>query len=187
MAIAKERSIITDKLVIEKTGKPMEHWFLMLDKKGATAIKPSEIFQLAANIKQLQLLGEWNLNLLITTYCWSRGIKKRGEKENGYEISVSKTINVAVKDLYESWVVDTKRNDWLGKEKIIFRKTTANKSARITWSDQVTSLSIDFYEKGLQKSQVLVQHQKIADDKTAASLKDYWGIKLEQLKKWLEK
>ena len=33
MEEAKQRSIITDKLVVEKTGKSMEHWFKLLDKR----------------------------------------------------------------------------------------------------------------------------------------------------------
>ena len=34
-AAPKERKIITDKVVVEKTGKTMEEWFAVLDKKGA--------------------------------------------------------------------------------------------------------------------------------------------------------
>ena len=80
-------------------------------------------------------------------------------KENGFEISVSKTIHVPLKNLYQSWLNDNTRTIWLGKENIVFRKTTENKSARVTWSDQITSLSVDFYDKGINKSQVVVQHQ----------------------------
>jgi hypothetical protein len=34
-AASKERKIITDKVVVEKTGKTIEEWFEVLDKKGA--------------------------------------------------------------------------------------------------------------------------------------------------------
>ena len=42
----KERAIITDKLVVEKTGKTMETWFKLLDKKGAKLMKHTDIFNL---------------------------------------------------------------------------------------------------------------------------------------------
>lgn len=183
----KDRSIITDKLVVEKTGKPMEAWFSILDKKGAKEMTHIDIFNLINKTAALKLLGEWNHNLLATTYEWSRGLKERGQKENGFEISVSKTIAVSTGTLYTAWLDDEQRTKWLGKEKITIRKATENKSARITGSDNETSLSIDFYPKGEVKSQVVVQHMKIADSKTAAVLKSFWGTKLDALKSLLEK
>lgn len=186
MPKAKERSIITDKLVIEKTGKTMEAWFSVLDKKGAKKLTHIEIFELVSNTEGLKPLGQWNQNLLTTTYEWNRGLKERGEKEGGFEISVSKTINVPVAVLYNNWDDDKLRNKWL-KEKIIIRKSTKDKSARITWSDGKTSLSVDFYPKAVDKAQVVVQHQKIPDSKMAAKMKEYWSIMLDALKAHLEK
>lgn len=182
----KERAIISDKLVVEKTGKTMETWFSMLDKKGAKSMKHIDIFNLISNIEGLKPLGEWNHNLLTTTYEWNRGIKERGEKEKGFEVGISKTINVPVNVLYKSWLDAKTRNKWL-KEKIEIRKATENKSARITWSDEETSLSVDFYPKAENKSQVVVQHLKIPDSKMASRMKGYWGKTLESLKILLEK
>jgi|SRR3989344_3068218 len=182
-----KRNIITDKLVVEKTGKTMEEWFLVIDKKGGLKLNYKDIYALVSSIKGLETLGQWNQNLLSTSYCWDRGIRKRGEKEGGFEISVSKTIEVPVSVLYSSWIDEKIRNKWLGKEKIIIRKATENKSARITWSDGKTSLSVDFYSKGEMKSQIVVQHQKILDSKKAEELKIYWNEKLEKLKSLLEK
>ncbi len=187
MPATKERAIITDKLVVERTGKPMEDWFNILDKKGAKEMKHIDIFNLVSSVEGLKSLGEWNQNLLTTTYEWNRGLKERGEKEGSFEVGVSKTINVSINTLYNSWIDDKTRNKWLAKEKITIRKATLNKSARITWSDGKTSLSVDFYSKGEDKSQVVVQHMKIPDSKTATAMKSYWGKMLESLKVFLEK
>lgn len=181
-----ERKIITDKLVIEKTGKTMEEWFLCLDKKGANKLSPKEIYELTESLKGLEPLGAWNRGLLATSYQWSRGIRERGEKAHGFEVGVSKTINVPLPVLYLSWINEAARKKWL-KEKITIRKMTEHKSARITWSDEETSLSVEFYEKGKDKSQVVVQHLKIKDAKSASALKEYWQITLEKLKSFLEK
>ncbi len=182
--ITKERKIITDKLVIEKTGRALEEWFLLLDKKGARKMPHNQIFACVNSIEGLTPLGEWNQNLLTTTYEWSRGIKERGQKGKDFEISVSKTISVPV--LYKSFVNTPVRSTWL-KENIVICKATENKSARITWEDEVTSLSVDFYRKAIDKSQVVVQHQKIPDSKKAAVLKIFWTKKLDALKLFLEK
>jgi len=183
---ARERKIITDKLVVEKTGKTLEEWFKLLDKKGAKKLAHAEIFDLVAGIDGLKPLGQWNHNLLATTYEWDRGLKERGQKADGIEISLSKTVAVPVAVLYQALIDDKLRNRWLPETNLVFRKTAENKSARVTWSDGETSLSIDFYLKGADKSQIVVQHLKIPDSERAAEMKEFWGTKLNGLKKLLE-
>ena len=73
------------------------------------------------------------------------------------------------------------RKGWLPNE-ILIRKKTENKSARITWCDNKTSLSVDFYRKGEDKSMVVVQHLKIPDSNKAKEMKEFWGKKLDILK-----
>jgi hypothetical protein len=43
---SKERNLITDKLVVEKTNKTIEEWYTILDKKDAKKMKHIEIFDL---------------------------------------------------------------------------------------------------------------------------------------------
>ena len=183
---APERNIITDTLVVEKTGKPIEHWFTNLDKKGAAGMSHTQIFALVSSTDGLAPLGEWNHNLLTTSYEWSRGLKERGQKGKEFEISVSKTVNVPLPLLYSNFNDAALRKKWL-KEKIVIRKATENKSMRVTWGDNTTSLSIDFYEKGSDKAQVVIQHQKIPDSKMANAMKLFWAKALNGLKEKLEK
>jgi hypothetical protein len=185
MSETKERKIISDKLLVDKTSKTLEHWFNVLDKKRARKKKLREIFKLVSGTAGLKILSEWKRNLLTTSHQWNRGLKQRGEKENGFATGVSRTVNAPVKLLYEAWVKNGTRSKWL-KEKIVFRKTTPSESARITWHDG-TLLKVDFYMKGNARSQVVVQHHKIADARAAAALKIFWGKKLEELKSLFKK
>lgn len=70
--------------------------------------------------------------------------------------------------------------------RISVRKATENKSARITWSDGESSLSIDF-AKGAGRAQVVVQHQILKDSKEAERMKKFWLEHLEKFKALLEK
>ena len=185
MEAQKERSIITDKVVLAKTNKTIVEWFTILDGLGAKQMEHLAIFNLISSIDGLSPLGEWNHNLLATSYEWDRGLKARGQKGKDFEISVSKTVEVPISTLYESWVDDTIRRQWLNEEMVI-RKATSNKSARISWNDGITSLSVDFYLKGTNKSQVVVQHLKIVNVEGAAAMKTFWGKALDQLKMFLE-
>ncbi len=181
---AKGRSIITDKVVVEKTGKTMAEWFDVLDRKGAKMLDPHGIYELIGTIDGLKPLGEVNQGLLSTSYQWDRGLRQRGEKKDGFEISASKTIAVPVDELYRSFVDDSIRGEWLGHE-IEITKATEDKSARAAWGDG-TRVSVDFHPKGDAKSQIVVQHLKIADAEKAAELKGLWSTALDALKSILE-
>jgi len=61
---AKERSVITDKVVLPKTGKTIAEWFDILDQKGAKKLDAHGIYALINNIEGLKPLGEWNCGLL---------------------------------------------------------------------------------------------------------------------------
>jgi len=185
MTKEKTRNIISDKLVIEKTGKTIEEWFKILDKKGAKNLKHEEIFNLVSSLDGLKSLGQWNQNLLTTTYEWNRGLKERGQRNDGFEISVSKTIEVPASRIFDYWNEESLRSKWLTEKKFIIRKATENKSLVITWKDDST-VRVELYKKSDAKSQVVVQHMKISDSKTAERAKDYWSKNLEILKTILE-
>lgn len=68
----------------------------------------------------------------------------------------------------------------------MIRQATANKSMRITWVDNKTSLEVNFYPKGQAKSQLVVQHGKLPDAQAAAKMKIYWSKKLDWLKEFLK-
>ena len=180
-----ERSIITDKVVVTKTGSTMEEWFRHLDGLGAQKLDSGAIYKLIQGVEGLAPLGEWNQGLLSTSYQWSRDLRERGEKKDGFEVSVSKTIKASFSVLYDAVVNPNSRRKWL-PETIGITKQTPDKSARGVWEDGQTRLSIDFYSKGDAKAQIVVQHLKIADGQSAATLKQMWSERLNALKSLLE-
>ncbi len=181
----KERSVITDTVVVTKTGKTMAEWFEILDEKRGKELDAHGIYTLIASIDGLKPLGEWNCGLLSTSYQWDRGLRQRGEKASGFEIGVSKTIAVTVGVLYAAWLDEELRAKWLS-EKITITKSTENKSVRVLWSDNTTRLGVDLYAKGEGKSQMVVQHMKIPDSDMAAQMQEYWSDALNKLKTVLE-
>lgn len=186
MEKSKERSIITDKLVIAKSGKAIEDWFKILDKAGGKKLSHPEIFEIISGIEELKPLGQWNHNLLRTAYEWSRKLKERGQKKDGFEISVSKTISVPVGVLFNSVNDKTFQKKWLKKE-LNVRKSALNKSLVATGEDEETTIQIELYNKGENKSQAVIQQMKIKDLKSAEQMKEFWSKALADLKLILEK
>jgi len=173
-----------DEAVKAKTGKVWKEWFSILDKAGARKLSHQEIVKY---LKTEQHLGPWWGQMVTVTYEQARGLRALHQKPGGYEISVSRTVNVPVAMLYHAFANDKARNAWLAEDGLAVRKATANKSMRVTWNDVKTSLEINFVPKAANKSQVVVQHSKLPNAKAAATMKAYWGKALDRLRASLEK
>ena len=175
---------MSDEAVKAKTEKTWKQWFTILDKAGAKKMSHQEIVKY---LNTEQGIGPWWQQMITVTYEQARGLRKQHERPDGYQISVSRTVNVPIEKLYTAFVNDKARNAWLAEDGLAVRKATANKSMRVTWNDVKTSLEINFYPKGGEKSQVVVQHSKLPNAKASATMKAYWGKALDRLRNSLEK
>ena len=168
---------ISDEAVRSKTGRDWSEWFAVLDAAGAAAMSHKE---LVAYLNQEHSVGPWWQQSVTVAYEQARGLRDKHEMPGGYQISRSKTIAAPVDVLYDAWQNEATRQSWLPDTPLTIRKATENKSLRITWDDG-TSVDVSFYPKGEQKTQVTVQHNKVADAAAAGQMKAYWAEKLARL------
>lgn len=79
--------------------------------------------------------------------------------------SGSRTLNVAFARPYQFWTDEKLRHRWLPDAEIEITTATSNKSLRAKWDGGKSRLSVNFYAKGLGKSQAAVDHLKLATSK----------------------
>ncbi len=170
---------IGDDAVRARTGKDWAEWFALLDAAGAAKMSHQEI---VACVSQIADIGMWWQQSVTVTYEQARGLRELYQTTGGYQVSVSKTIAVPVSKLYEAWMDEAIRSQWLPGAKFNVRKATPGKSLRITWLDGGTDVDVNLYSRGEAKSQITVQHAKLADAKDVARMREHWAEALEQLK-----
>lgn len=174
---------VGDEALRAKTGKTWKEWFVVLDQAGARKMNHTEMA--AYLYKELRCPGWWN-QMVAVGYEQARGLREKHQKPSGYEISRSKVVEVSLARLYAAWQDKKARGRWLNNSAFRVRKETSNKSMRITWGDGKSSVEVNFYSKGDGKSQVTVQHGKLADAMHAERMKTYWAAQLDRLKEFLE-
>ncbi|MFZ0883775.1 MAG: hypothetical protein WAN14_10285, partial [Candidatus Acidiferrales bacterium] len=103
-----------------------------------------------------------------------------------FAASGSRTLNVPMTKLYESWTDEKLRRRWLPDAKLEITTATPNKSLRAKWDGGASRLSVNFYAKGAGKSQAAVDHMKLASSKQCAKMKAYWFEALNRLQDVLE-
>ena len=100
---------------------------------------------------------------------------------DGFQASVSKTLAASVSWAYRSFAEEGLRKKWLDDPGFEISTARENKSIRALWIDGKTRISVDFYDKGKDKCQVVVQHLKITTSEECEARKKYWKDNLENL------
>jgi uncharacterized protein YndB with AHSA1/START domain len=114
-----------------------------------------------------------------------KGMRAIGQRRDGsFEATKSRTFAVPLVRLYRAFHDAPTRARWLPGVDLTVRAATRGKSMRITWPDR-TSVAVGFASRGDAKSQVAVQHGKLADRAAATRMKHYWAERLDALKEVL--
>lgn len=166
---------VSDKALKAATGCDWKRWVGTLDAIDATSMPHREIAQYLRD--KWEISGWWAQTVTVG-YERIRGLREIGQRRSGaYEANKSKTLPVPITKLYRAFSVTRTRNRWLPGVEITVRKATPEKSMRITWEDG-TSVEVYFTTKGENKSQVAIQHRKLATKAEAEKMKTYWGERL---------
>ena len=169
---------ISDSAVRSKTKRTWNEWFSILDEAGAKELTHKDI---ASYIYKNYCLSPWWSQMITVRYEQKHGLRSRYQRPDGYSVSASKVLNSSVDKVYNYWVDAKLRIRWLNMNDIKIRKATQDKSITATWIDGKTTLEVNFYKKRNSKSQVVVQHSKIAIIEEAFSMKLYWKKSLQRL------
>ena len=175
---------ISDATVKARTGKSWSEWFAILDEAGALELGHKGI---VAVLSEHNRVGPWWRQMITVAYEQERGLRERHQTPEGYQVSVSKTIAAPVGTVFDEWTDDNTRTEWLKAANFTVRKATQGKSLRIAWGAGTSSVDVNFYASGPEKSQVVVDHRRLADADEVARMKAFWTEALDALKKISER
>lgn len=174
---------ISSEAVQAKTGKSWAEWLEILDKAGAKEWPHKEI---ATHLSEKCGCPDWWSQMVTVGYEQERGLRVKHQQCSGeFSTSASKTVAVPIAALYKSWSEANLRDRWLSDAAgLMVRKANLNKSMRFTWPDG-TSVEVNFWDKGPSKSQVALEHRKLASLDEVTRLKAFWTDALTKLQEIL--
>jgi hypothetical protein len=175
----------SDEKIRRRTGRGWEEWFAILDEWGAADRSHRDIARWLAEQMGVHPLA-WNAQAITASYELTRGLRVLGEKDDGFAITVSRTVEVPVERLYEAVVSESARTAWLPDGRLSERTATRPRSARFDWDEGRTRVNVTFLARGGSKSTVAVEHRRLADAGEADRMKSYWRERLSVLKGALE-
>jgi uncharacterized protein YndB with AHSA1/START domain len=173
---------ISNEAVQAKTKKTWDEWFAILDAAGGKEMSHKEIVSVLS--KNYEIDPWWQQSVTVE-YEKARGLRQKHEMADGYQISKSMTIRAPMEKAFAAWLDEITRAKWLEIPDLSIRKSTANKSIRVIWSDPKSSVEIYFYPKD-DRVQVTLNHSKLPNKDQAEKMKSYWASQLEKMKAFLE-
>jgi hypothetical protein len=177
------QAVVADEKMLEATGKRHEEWFAILDEWGAQARTHTEI---ARHVHTDLGVDGWWAQTITVSYERARSMRGVGQMKDGWTINASKTVGVALEELFDAVVEDRLREEWLPDAELRLRTATRPRSARYDWEDGSTRVNVSFEEKGPRKATVFVSHERLPDADAAGEMKAYWRSALVDLKDRLE-
>jgi hypothetical protein len=159
---------MSDAAVKKGTGCGWSSWVKALDHAGAQEWPHRAITEY---VREKYDTPSWWTQMVAVGYERIKGLRERGQQRAGdFRTSKSRTFDVSVSKLYSAF----------RRAKFTVRSATKNKSLRITWPDG-TSVVVGFMSKGRSKSQVAIEHSRLASKAEAERMKAYWAEWLEAL------
>ena len=168
----------SDAIIKERTGCTWERWVKALDYAQAYTWTHREIAQ---HVHEKYKVPGWWAQAVTVGYERIKGLRAVGQRRDGsFEANKSRTYSVPLVRLYRAFHDARTRAQWLPGVDLTVRTATRGKSMRITWPDR-TSVAVGFSGRGQGKSQVAVQHEKLADRAAQVRMKQYWAERLDAL------
>jgi len=154
---AQAKPMMTDAGIKAKTGKGWDYWFPALDKAGAAKLDHHAI---AALLEKKFKTGPWWGQMIAVSYERARGIRAMNQNCSGdFSVSVSKMMPVDVSSLFRA--VADGHAKWFPKGSFAPSSQTKDKYFRGAWGKGGARLEINFYAKGPEKAQIVVQVNKL--------------------------
>lgn len=173
---------VGDGVLKQRSGKTWAEWFPLLDKAGAKKMNHLQIFNLMQ--KKFKVPAWWS-QMVAVGYEHSRGLREIYESCGGFSANVSRTLGVGVKKLFAACADDKKRGAWLRGDKLVISTARPEKTVRGAWDD-VSRLEIRFHPKSTYKTQVVIDHMKLASRVDVEKMKAFWAESLERLRESAE-
>lgn len=172
---------MSDAAVEAKTGRRWTAWFMLLDRAGAKRLEHRDIAKI---LRSEHGMPGWWAQCVTVEYELSRGLREKYRNAKGYTVSVSKTVEAPLAELYLSVSDAARRKRWFPSGAFEPSSKTENKYFRGAWKKHMR-VEMGVYTKGANKSQIAIQVNNIAAKDDVERVRESWKAAVAKLERML--
>lgn len=130
----------------------------------------------AKRIQEDYEVSSWWAQSIIVEFERKFGKRQVNETKNGFEVSVSKTFNYPVNDVFGI------AHEWFEQERRVeIRTDDKHRRLRGNWLTDDSRFAVHFNPKGTTKTQMVVQHEKLSSEGDVDVMRNFWKERLNQM------
>lgn len=177
---------ISDEAVRARTGCDWKSWLRYLDRRGAKKLDHRGIVKLVGEAPTKAPVSGWWQQMVTVAYEQARGLRRKHQRPNGYQVSASRTFAVPAGRAFAAFTNIRLRRRWL-RGTLLLSRATRNRSVRGAWPGGAGGgrIDVNFYPRGSGKTQVALQHSRLPSAGAAARQKIYWKQQFDRLERLL--
>lgn len=170
---------VSEEAIRKGTGRGWDDWFRVLDAWDGTAHTHTEI---ARYVNGEHGIDGWWAQSVTVGYERARGMRAPNQRPEGFEVSVSKTVDLPAMEAWRAFIEPKRRASWLDLGLRVRTGTrTMGRSARFDVPSDGTRVNVLFDSKGDDRSVVTVTHVKLAGAADVAAHRAEWKERLGRL------
>jgi hypothetical protein len=171
---------MSDEAIAKGTGKGWDDWFRIIDAWDGTSHTHTEI---ARYINVEHGIDGWWAQGVTVGYERARGMRAMNQRPGeGFEVSVSKTVDMPPLEAWRAFVEPKRRAAWLDLPLRMRTGTrTMGRSARFDVPSEGTRVNVLFDPKGDERCVVTVTHVKLTGPDDVAAHRSAWRERLGRL------
>ena len=170
---------VSEEAIRKGTGRGWDDWFGILDAWDGRSHTHTEIARYVNGEHGVD--GWWSQSVTVG-YERARGMRAPNERPEGFEVSVSKTVDMPSMDAWRAFIEPKRRASWLDLGLRMRTGTrTMGRSARFDVPSEGTRVNVLFDPKGDDRAVVTVTHVKLADAADVAAHRADWKVRLGRL------
>jgi hypothetical protein len=172
---------VSDEAIRRGSGKGWDEWVAVLDAWGALDRSHTEI---ANHVHEAFGVDGWWAQSVTVGYERLKDLREVGEVAGGrFAGSASKTFPVPLDRLWQAWIDDAQRDQWLPPGTLTLRTAQEGRSARFDIAGGGI-LALWFTDKGA-KSSVQLQQETLPSKEAADTFRATWKAHLANLAAYL--
>ncbi len=170
---------VSEEAIRKGTGRGWDDWFRVLDAWDGTSHTHTEIARYVNGEHGID--GWWSQSVTVG-YERARGMRAPNQRPEGFQVSVSKTVDLPAMEAWRAFVEPKRRASWLDLGLRVRTGTrTMGRSARFDVLSDGTRVNVLFDPKGDDRSVVTVTHVKLAGAADVAAHRAEWRERLGRL------
>ena len=174
---------VSDDAMRRATGKDWDDWFRILDARGIEGFSHTAT---AAWVATEHGIDGWWAQQVTVGYERVRGLRRRHQTSDGFEVSVSKTLRLDVHRLWTAFADDEARSAWQVPAVLRRRTAVEDKSVRFDHGDDGSRVLVAIIPKGSDRATVTITHERMAGPDDVERMRAFWRAQVKALETWLE-